>query len=155
MLDCINHVTRIWDNNVTQTIIKNCFAKAGFKDEHFDEADNLTLNQFLKFEQQFEHLRIISKEPIDEDFDDFIGFDNLATNDFLTDSDIVENLQPSVEDNEEETVDLPNPDERSSVKVLRPVAKENLNTLRTFFMQNEDVPVHFFNTMNTMEEFMK
>lgn len=47
LLDCVREVSRAWIQDVTPLTIENCFKKAGFKDDTWDDEDDVPLNQLI------------------------------------------------------------------------------------------------------------
>lgn len=159
ILDCINLVSKIWDNNVTSTTIQNCFRKAGFVDSNFDAEDELPIINFQEAAQNFEKLK--ESLPGMMDGDDYIDLDNeVMVGDVMTDEDIVEfvqcsNQQMDTSEPEENDDDISDVCQNATIKIITKMDTfASINTLRLALERKENVPVHFFKTLNEISEFI-
>lgn len=161
ILDCINMVSKIWDNKVTSKIIQNCFRKAGFVDSNFDAEDELPIINFQEAAQNFEKLKESLPGAVNGKFDDYIDLDNeVMVGDIMTDEDIVElvqnnNQQLDTSEPEDNDDDMNDVCQNVTIKIITKMdALASINTLQLALEQKENVPVHFFKTLNEISEFL-
>jgi hypothetical protein len=105
LFDCGKTVSAVWNNDVSQKTIQNCFKKAGFgKHSCYDEEDEIPLSELKErlMETDEEHLNNVTDifgkfveihGLEDVSLDVFLTMDNdLATRESPTDQEIIESI---------------------------------------------------------------
>jgi len=156
LLDCINNISKIWQTKVTPEIIKNCFRKAGFHncEVQGNEDDSMIVTDGDK---NLEHL--ISLPGAKIMFDSCLNFDtyarideNLQTNSFITDDEIVAKIkQNKINSSEIEVCTIVN---TSIEAVKHEDAKKSIFTVLNYLEQSEDVPELLFSYINELRSFL-
>ncbi len=159
LLDCINMVSKIWDNKVTSTIIKNCFRKAGFVDSNFDAEDELPIINYQEAAHNYEKLKAFLPEAITDKFEEYMDIDQEAmVGDVMTDEDIIESVQNNRDQETPDDNDEINNDDEAEHTTIKTVTKMEalgaINTLQLALEQKENVPFNFFKALNEMSEFL-
>lgn len=162
LMDCINHVTKAWDIDVSYQTIANCFKKAGFGQySEWDEEDDIPLN-FLNIidedrnlmEADYEAWLKVNKITCDTNLQDYIDVDNeLCTSCFPTDDDIVNhycsesvdpNLSATESDGEgsvEETIHQPSKND----------VEGSFRTLNLYLQTNDTTTDEHYKSLNKLE----
>ena len=160
LLNAINRISKIWDFAISSTIIKNCFKKSGFYDDHSAGDDNMLLAEITQeTERNFNSLKLIS--DFKEGFADYVDCDiNVICSDVMTDEDIIENVrnQSISTNNTYVEIDAREVDEANLSSDLTIVTNSELHDcvkkLRNGMLQRHCIPQIFFNLLNEMEVFL-
>jgi len=153
VLDCINNISKIWETKVTPSIIQNCFGKAGFQDCEFDEISMIGSDGDKNFEKLASFPTGFNITDSLLNFDMYVGIDdNLETSAFITDEEIVGNIQKHKENDfeiQEECIL-----DKTIEKVNSKDAKDSIITLLNYLEQTENVPEILFSYINEFRSFL-
>jgi hypothetical protein len=146
LLNAVNYIHKAWSLVETKTI-KNCFQHAKWRQEDFDEDDDLPLAEWINIQ---------TDEISDSEDNAFLNFDeNIATYASLTDEEIIEEVynenknnsdsekEEEEEDDEEILINVPN---------IQNV-EQSLKTVRGFLLMGVSTPHHdaLFNNLAYLE----
>lgn len=165
LLDCVNIVATVWNVDVTQTTIQNCFRKAGFgKRNFYDEEDEIPLAQLKEkiiIEQQVlsaveksfnKCLELCNTNDLTS-MNDFMKLDDdLLTSEIPTDEEIIANVskQDELEDKSDESdTDEEFPREKPS----RHEMLKAFETIQLFFTMSENTTDNIFSSLNEIKKF--
>jgi hypothetical protein len=164
LFDCVKTVSAVWNNDVSQKTIQNCFKKAGFgKHSCYDEEDEIPLSELKErlMETDEEHLNNVTDifgkfveihGLEDVSLDVFLTMDNdLATRESPTDQEIIESINtPST--SQENT--LNDSDEESLLaKPSHSEVRNAFDTLTRLFTMEENTTDTIYNSLNNIERF--
>lgn len=144
---CVATLAKVWENDVSDSTIKNCFAKAGF--DVIPEIEEQDL--FPQIQQSWENLHSQGHITDGIHLNDFLTVDDqLIVADYPTDEDILssfheieEEIEEPEEVNEAENISKP------SKKEMR----EAFETIRRGFQFVENVPDEVFTGLIKCEQF--
>lgn len=167
VLDALNIMVEAWAR-VKQSTIVNCFKSAGFNFRDDDE-DMIPLAELIR-RMRNQEAEIEDADDVEmfdqingttfESFEDYIRIDdNVVTGDFMTDDDIIESTQASVDSEESSTTNSEdnmssNSDSGVNPPVTKSAASEALEIIHRAFMQSEKISpksyLDFYNVKNAL-----
>ncbi|XP_066248168.1 tigger transposable element-derived protein 6-like [Euwallacea similis] len=163
-LDCINIVANVWNVDVTQTTIHNCFRKAGFGIHNFyDQEDEIPLAQVRKkiiqeqqmtsnIEDMFNRCVELCNVDHPTSMDEFVNVDdNLITSKIATDEKIVASI--SNQDEHQEIFDESDTDDIPRKKPSLHEMSNAFETLQLFFNMNENTTDDIFVLLDKLKKF--
>lgn len=160
LLDCINHISKIWSTKISASIIQSCFQKAWFYDGNFMDDDNVRLQQLgEEAENNYNSLRLVS--GISEEFEEYIHCDSeVICSHLMNDEDIIENVinesfSIMESENNNEVFEMEDVCLTSTKKVTYLEMREAAKTLINGLLQRKSVSPRFFNILHEIEEFLE
>lgn len=162
LLDCVNIAATVWNVDVNQTTILNCFRKAGFGVNRFyDEEDEISLAQLKEkirceqqvvseAEQSFNKYLQFCNINVATSIDDFMNLDEaLVTSEIPTDEEIIASVahQPEEEKSDSDTDEMPR--EKPSQQDMLTA----FETIQIGLTMNENTTDHIFNSLAQIKKF--
>lgn len=162
VLECINHLSRAWDIDVTSQTISNCFTKSGFGQHSvWDKEDDIPLVLLSDFndnanvlKDNYEiWLRLNDVESTTCTVQEFVDIDNeLITSEFPTDEDIIEECTVESESHFGEIFDSDENEVEETVRQpSRLVIKDSFKNLNAFLNTNEKATDDHYKALHKLE----
>lgn len=157
VLDAMRMVDYAW-SCVTEKTIKNCFKKAGFEqsctvgEQHLKETEEQPAEETDEYPKEWMTIR--EKLNIDTSFKDFIEVDEsvVTSGTLLTDSEILENVRETSDDEEDD-------DKEDIIDIERVVtpkeAEKAIETLRIFLESQENIDQDCFSTVSKLQKIVQ
>jgi len=151
LLQCINNISKIWEQKVTPEIIQNCYRKAGFIEcLSVGSEDSTSLSDG---QQNLDYLCTLNHDNSNPIFQNYVDVDsNLTISPFLTDEELVQSITKC--DNNDVEITETSILETSVPFVKHQDAKNSIMTLLTYVEQSENVPKHIFTHINEIRCFL-
>ena len=135
VLDAIRHLDTAW-KNVTPATIRNCFRKAGYKEEAKEVTEEdinllliedtyiqLNIKEYLHLWERVVQCKKIVDFNVDFNYQDFLNIDNnLASGGDLTNEEIIE--QVTVKSTEYQSLNQKESDDEEEEHIINPVSKD-------------------------------
>lgn len=142
---CISELVKVWQNDVVESTIRNCFLKAGFSEKLVVE--EITSNVLPQIEECWVHLQSVGKINDDVSLNEFLRVDEeVIVAEYPTDDDILSSvINTEVEDegNETEDIEVPKPSKKEMMSAFE--------TIRRGLQFVENVSDDIFQSLNKCE----
>ncbi|UYV61611.1 TIGD4 [Cordylochernes scorpioides] len=140
---CIGILSKVWENDISESTVKYCFAKAGFIDFSNKSIEEEDIDILSQVEQCWENLQTK-------------GFiEGISLDQFLDiDEGVIISEYPIIEDSEQN--DKEDTEENETVEPNKPSKKEMITafeTIRRGFQFYEGIPENIFHALNKCEHF--
>lgn len=162
LLDCVREISRAWVEDVTPLTIENCFKKAGFRDETWDEEDEIPLNLLRsenedahEIEQMWNKLTEANYNVADVNWKDFMEVDDGIVATEVPDNQSVLEEIINAENNANESEDEEEP-ELINIEMPGKTEIENaIEILQSAIELTDQVPDEVQNYLFKLESFLK